>query len=460
MPQTLPSPDTLAAFSTQRDSADRLARTRPLTLSDQGSTAEADITVWIRTARRFQTVQGFGGAITDASAEVFSRLRPEPQEELLRAYFDPKTGLGYSMARTSIHSCDFSSDSYTYVDDGDTRLDSFDIAPDRRHRLPLLHRAVAAAGGTLPVLVSPWSPPGFMKDTGQMVRGGKLLPQYRAAWAQYFVRFIEAYEAEGIPVWGVTVQNEPAAVQTWESHILSAEEERDFLRDHLGPALARAGLADKKILVWDHNRDLAPERAHVIYSDPEAARYAWGLGYHWYETWRGGRAQPENLMEISRCYPNKQLLLTEACVEGFDPTHLGDWSHAERYGGQIIDDLNAGSAGWLDWNILLDERGGPNHVGNFCFAPVHLGPSGDLIYTPSFHYLGHFSKFLRPGAERVSCTTSFSELRATAFVDGDQVAILVMNATDEGIDYQLDVDGRRVGHRAPPHSLQTLVSGM
>lgn len=442
---------------TSRDHGERLAPQEKFTLEKGGSTYEADITVWVRTNQRFQTIQGFGGAITDASAEVFARLDEAQQEELLSAYFDPVQGIGYSMTRTSIHSCDFSSGSYTYVKDGDGTLDSFDVGSDRTYRIPLLQRAVAKAGGRLPLLASAWSPPGFMKDTGQMVQGGKLRPEFRSAWAKYFVRFIEAYAAEGLQVWGVTVQNEPAAVQTWESHLLSAEEERDFLRDHLGPELERAGHGDKKILIWDHNRDLAPERAHVIYSDPEAAKYAWGLGYHWYETWRGGEPQPENLMEVHRCYPDKGLLLTEACVEGYDPSRLHDWAHGERYGAQVIDDLNAGSAGWLDWNILLDERGGPNHVGNFCFAPVHYdGPRGELVFTPSFAYLGHFSKFLRPGAVRVSCTTSFSGLRATAFVRDDETTLVVMNGTSEGLKYQLDVDGVRGEHHAPPHSLQTL----
>lgn len=458
-PSTISPLEAVDVVSSARDAEARLSPARTLSLDDHGSTREADITVWVRTEHRFQTVLGFGGAFTDASAEVFARLDSTQQEALLSAYFDPKDGLGYSMARTSIHSCDFSSSSYTYIDEGDARLDSFDVAPDRTHRIPLIKRALAAAGGSLPLLASPWSPPGFMKDTGEMLRGGKLRPEFRSAWARYFVRFIQAYEAEGIPIWGLTVQNEPAAVQTWESHILSAEEERDFLRDHLGPELARAGYAEKKILVWDHNRDLAPERAHVIFSDAEASKYAWGLGYHWYETWRGADPQPENLLEIARCYPDKNLLLTEACVEGFDPSRLMDWANAERHGAQLIDDLNAGVVGWIDWNLLLDERGGPNHVGNFCFAPVHHdGPSGELVFTPSFYYLGHFSKFLRPGAERVSCTTSFSGLRATAFTDGGRVIITVMNASDHPIDYQLNLDGRRVSHRAPPHSLETLIA--
>ena len=187
------------------------------------------------------------------------------------------------------------------------------------------------------------------------------------------------------------------AVQRWESCIYTAEEERDFLRDYLGPTLEKEGLGDKNIVVWDHNRDLITNRANTIFEDPEASKYAWGIGFHWYETWTGGLPKYDNLKNIHESFPSKNLLFTEGCQEGFATERLHFWPNAERYGNSMINDFNSGVVGWTDWNILLDERGGPNHVANFCFAPIHADTkTGELIYTPTYYYIGHFSKFIKP----------------------------------------------------------------
>lgn len=171
------------------------------------------------------------------------------------------------------------------------------------------------------------------------------------------------------------------------------------MKNHLGPTMEQAGYGDRKIIVWDHNRDMMLHRAHVIFDDPEAAKYAWGMGFHWYETWAGFAPMVENVAAVAQAYPDKPLLLTEAAVEKFDPAKLQYWPNGERYGTAIINDLNHGAVGWTDWNILLDQNGGPNHVGNYCFAPVHADTrTGEVIYTPSYWYIGHFSKFIRPGA--------------------------------------------------------------
>ena len=161
------------------------------------------------------------------------------------------------------------------------------------------------------------------------------------------------------------------AKQRWESVIYTAEQERDFLKNHLGPTMQKQGLGDKKIIVWDHNRDLITQRAKTILDDPEAAKYVWGIGFHWYETWTGGDPMYSNVAEVARCIRSKPVLLTEAAIEKFTPERYQYWPNGERYGKSMINDFNSGAVGWTDWNILLDEHGGPNHVGNFCFAPVH-----------------------------------------------------------------------------------------
>jgi len=420
---------------------------------------EGDVSVFVDPGRTHQALLGIGGAITDASAEVFAQLPPAQQERLLRAYYDPVDGIGYTLARTPIHSSDFSSASYTYVAEGDAKLETFSVAHDRRFRIPLIRRAIAAAGGHLLMFASPWSAPAFMKTNASLVQGGRLRPEFADAWARYYTLFIRAYEHEGIPIWGITVQNEPMATQRWESMLYSAEEERDFLKNHLGPAMARAGLGDRKIIVWDHNRDLMTQRARVIFDDPEASRYAWGLGFHWYETWAGGAPMFANVGAVHRAWPGKHLLLTEATVEGFDPARMQSFANAERYGTALINDFNNGAEGWTDWNILLDDKGGPNHVGNFCFAPVHADTrSGELTFTPSYWYLGHFSKFIRPGAHRVDAASSRSNLLTTAFVNPDgSLAAVVMNSTDQPVDYRYFVGKDEAKVSIPAHAIQTLV---
>jgi len=402
---------------------------------------------------------GIGGAITDASAEVYAKLDKPTRAEFMKAYYDPKDGIGYTWARTTIHSSDFSSASYTYIKEGDAALKTFSIDHDRKYRIPMIKDAIAAAGGRLPMFASPWSAPAFMKDTGNMLHGGHLLPKYRDAWAQYYTKFIAAYEKAGIPIWGISIQNEPMAVQTWESMQYSAEEERDFLRDHLGPTMAKAGYGDRPIIVWDHNRDMMVHRAHVIFDDPEAAKYAWGMGFHWYETWAGFDPMFDNVAEVTRAYPDKPVMLTEATVEKFDPARYQYWPNGERYGTSIIHDLNGGSVAWTDWNVLLDEHGGPNHVGNFCFSPIHADTrTGKLIYTPSYWYIGHFSKFIRPGAKRVSAASSRSNLMTTSFINPDNsLATVVMNASDKAITYNFYVGEQSTQVDIPAHAIQTLV---
>lgn len=439
----------------------RITQTGKLVFKSIGQPTEREVSVFVNPNKSFQTLLGIGGAITDASAEVFAQLPKEKQHELLTAYYNIDDGIGYSLCRTPIHSSDFSSESFTYIAEGDKDLKTFSIDHDKTYKIPLIKKAIEAAGGSLLIYASPWSPPAFMKDNHNMLQGGKLLPEYYNAWALYYAKFIKAYQAEGIPVWGITIQNEPMAVQRWESCIYTAEEERDFLKYYLGPTLEREGLGDKNIVVWDHNRDLINHRANIIFEDPEAAKYAWGIGFHWYETWAGGEPLFSNIAKIKESFPDKNILFTEGCQEGFRSDRYQYWPHAERYGRSIINDFNNGTVGWTDWNILLNQEGGPNHVGNFCFAPIHGNTiKGDLIYTPTYYYMGHFSKFIRPGAKRISTSTSRSSLLSTSFINKDNSMVnVVMNQSDEAIDYNLYVGvSDAISINIPAHAIQTVIT--
>ena len=449
----------ITVYSTAYGTDQRLTVTDQIDFTKAVQPLETEYSVFVNPNKTFQTILGIGGAITDASAETFAKLPDDKKQELLDAYYHKTIGIGYTLARTHINSCDFSSESYSYIADGDKDLETFNIDHDKAFRIPLIQRAMKAAGNQLLLFASPWSPPAFMKDNRNMLRGGKLLPEYYQSWANYYVKFISAYEKEGIPVWGITIQNEPMATQTWESCIYTSEEERDFLKNYLGPTMNKEGLGAKKIIVWDHNRDLINQRASTIFEDSVASKYAWGIGFHWYETWTGGDPMFGNVAKVYEAYPSKNIFFTEGCNGPFTPEKYNDWENAERYGRSMINDFNAGTVGWTDWNILLDEMGGPNHVRNFCFAPIHADTrTGQLIYTPAYYYIGHFSKFIRPNAKRVSTASSRSPLLSVSFLNEDgKIVSIVMNVSDEPILYNLIIDPSEAELTILPHAIQTLV---
>lgn len=450
----------IQVYTTAENTNLRLSLSNNLISGSASQQKNSTVSIVIDAEKTDQTFLGIGGAITDASAEVFAKLSPKKQKEFLTAYYDKNKGIGYSLARTNIHSCDFSSDSYTYVSEGDKELKTFNIDHDRKYRIPLLKQAIETAGGKLTLFVSPWSPPAFMKDNNDILHGGVLLPEFAQSWANYYAKFIKAYEKEGIPIWGLTIQNEPMAKQRWESCIYTPEAERDFLKNFLGPTLEKEGLGGKNIIIWDHNRgDQLENRANLVFSDPEVSKYAWGIGFHWYETWNGGPSQFQSVGNVHRAFPNKNLLFTEGCVEKFDVAKFQFWGNAERYGLNMINDFNNGTVGWTDWNILLDQNGGPNHVGNFCFAPIHADTTKDeLIFTPMYYYIGHLSKFIQPNAKRIIQTISDQTLLCTSFKNPDgKIATIVMNQTDKDVVYNLITDILKTTITIPSHAIQTIV---
>jgi glucosylceramidase len=442
-------------YVTAKDTGQCLAKAGDVELADSPPINEKETYIFVDPSKKFQTVIGIGGALTDASAETFYKLPGDKRQEILTAYFDPQNGIGYTLGRTHIHSCDFSSESYTYVTNDDKQLDSFDISHDLKYRVPFIKEALATAGkNNFTLFVSPWSPPAWMKDNNDMLHGGKLKPEYYGSWARYYGKFIHAYEKEGIPIWGLTVQNEPLAIQTWESCNYTAEEERDFVKNYLGPALRKDGLSDQKIIVWDHNRSFMFQRASVILDDPAAARYVWGVGYHWYVD-----DSFENVKRVREAYPKTHLLFTEGCNGPFDLGKINDWQWGETYGKSMINDFNNGVEGWTDWNVLLDETGGPNHVQNFCFAPIHADvKTGKLYYMDSYYYIGHFSKFIRPGAKRIISSSSSDKLQTTAFLNPDgKIAVIVLNLSNEAQPFNFSVNGKSAKSSSPAHSIITLV---
>ena len=400
-------------------------------------------------------IVGFGGALTESAAHVLAQLPKGKREDVLRSYFDPAAGIGYTLARTHIGSCDFSLASWSLDDTADDRaLRHFSLAPMRKVQLPLIRDVQQIAGKErFRLLASPWSPPAWMKDNRSMLHGGSLREDCAAAWADCYVRFVKAMrEEEKIPVWALTVQNEPDATQPWESCLYTAREERDFIRDHLGPALEKARLGDVKLFGWDHNRDGLLERAVIMLGDPNCAKYLAGLALHWYRSEDYGASR-----QVLTRFPDKQILFTEGCVEG--GPHAGEWEPAERYARNMIGDLNNGVCGFIDWNIALDLQGGPNHAGNFCHAPVLVDTATGEVHTqPSFHYIAHFSKYIATGARRLQLAKKDKSLQTIAFAnpDGSRV-VVVCNPSDDARDFTLAVDDDVRACYVPARGMQTYV---
>lgn len=400
----------------------------------------------------YQKMIGFGGAFTESSAYNLSRINKEARMNAIKAYFDPSEGLGYTIGRVSIHSCDFSLNSYTYIEENDIELKTFDISRDEKLVIPLIKDAEMIAKQKINLLASPWSPPAFMKDNHSMIKGGKLLKEYYDVWAKYYVKFIEEYRKRELSIWGITVQNEPAAVQRWDSCIYTAEEERDFVKYHLGPIMKNSSASDVRILIWDHNRDIMVQRAKTVLEDKEASKYVWGTAFHWYES-----EAFENVGEVKRLFPDKGLLFTEGCQEG--GVHFGSINTGERYARSMIGDFNHFCQGYIDWNLFLDNTGGPNHVNNLCDSPliVDIFPE-KIIQQSSYYYIGHFSKYIRPNALRIHFENNHPFLKVTAFINQDQSKVVVLlNESELDTTTVLSDSNQTVEVAISKHSIVTVL---
>lgn len=440
-------------YLTRRDGSERLTRLNPVVMTPIENDDLEKASICIDDRVTYQEIEGFGGAFTEAAAVTLRKMPADKQREILHSYFDPQAGHGYTLCRTHINSCDFSTGNYAYCDqEGDFELKSFTIDRDWGALLPMIQEALLISNHGFKLFASPWSPPAWMKTTGKMNRGGKLKPECRDVWARYYARYIREYESEGVKIWGLTIQNEPMADQTWDSCLYTPQEEGNFIRDHLGPVLHREGYGHVKIIINDHNRDKIFERAKLIFDDAEAAKYIWGTGFHWY-----GPDQFENVQSVHEAWPDKKLLFTEGCQEG--GPHLGSWLTGERYARSMIEDLNHWTTGWVDWNLILDEQGGPNHVGNFCSAPILANTkTGEVLYQSSYYYIGHFARFIRPGAKRILSASAKEELKVTAFKnpDGTTVAV-ILNQSERDIPFILKWKNHGAELSAPRRSIQTVV---
>jgi glucosylceramidase len=397
-----------------------------------------------------QTFDGFGGAFTDSAGYVFSLMPPAERQALLNAYFDPINGAGYTLGRIPLDSCDFSLEHYEAMSDpNDRAFSSFSLSRSGKYILPLIAEAQKTLGKPIDFMGAPWSPPAFMKTTGKRNDGGALKPEYREFWADYLCVYIRELRKAGARVNALTIQNEPKAAQRWDSCVYTTDEEKEFLALFLLPALKKHGLADVELFLWDHNKERAYERARDIF--PSVSPLS-GLAFHWYS---GDHFEAVQL--IAERFPGKKLVQSEACIEYYRIDKNDVLTNAQKYAHDIIGDLNAGMTAFYDWNIVLDEEGGPNHVGNFCDAPFLFNTkTGVLEERASYAYLCHFSRYIRPGSKRIAFSRYTDALEMTAFraADGSIVTVF-LNRSERLLPVYLRIAGKVSAILLPPAAIST-----
>ena len=413
--------------------------------------AEMDFlhTVCLYPALTDQVFEGFGGAFTEAAALCWQSLPEERRTALLTDYFG-QDGLCYRLARTHAGSCDFALGNYTAANPQDSARD---FSRDDASILPMLRAAQQAAGQKLTLLLSPWSPPAWMKTNGDMNHGGRLRPECAAEYAALLADYAAHYRAAGMNVRLMSIQNEPEAEQIWDSCLFTAEEEGEFAARYLRGALDAAGLGDVRLLCWDHNKEALLRRAAGALGAGGAA--LGGIAFHWYT---GDHFEAVALAH--RLWPDKALYFTEGCVEYSRFDGASDLKKAEMYAHDILGNLTAGAAGSIDWNLLLDEKGGPNHVGNYCEAPLMLNGAGGYAKKGSYYYIGQFSRFIRAGARRIELSRWCAELEAAAFRNPDgSTAVVLLNRTDAALPACLAENGETplAAVAVQPHTITTLL---
>ena len=383
-------------------------------------------TIKINDKIKYQKILGFGGAFTEAAAYNFDKLPKLKQDEVINLYFG-EDSIGYTLGRIHINSCDFSLKSYTFDEcDGDYDLMCFDteVTHDNAIMIPFMIKAgIAVADKSnnedkLRLLSSPWSPPSWMKKPDKNTGNQSMLgsaeptcllddPKVHLAWANYISKFIDAYKKKGVSIWALTPQNEPEFAAPWEACSYNASAELDFINNYLGPTI-RQNHPEVLLLAFDHNKDHLFHWAKTMVDgtkkDKTGKDYVDGMAFHWYagenDRMLDGTYGYDALNLTHHYAKDKILLATEGC--SCPGVNINDWLRAERLSHDIIFDLLNYAQGWIDWNLLVDSNGGPNHVDNMCDAPIVLSSDYSTFHIqPKFYYMGHISKYIVPDSVRI-----------------------------------------------------------
>jgi glucosylceramidase len=415
-------------------------------------TAEA-VTINVNPATTYQTMVGFGGSFTDAGAFALNSLSAADRATVNALYFGP-SGANYEVCRSQMGASDFSTGLYSYDDQaGDYSLKNFSISHDVPNIL-LWEQQAVALNSDLKIFGSPWSAPGWMKSNNNMDNGGTLLANCDTTWALYFVKWYQAYKAAGVTPWGVTVQNEPAATQSWPSMIFSDVTERDYVKNYLGPMLARNNLGPNvlSLMFLDHNRDMMVQWANTFYSDATTSAMVWGEAIHWYD-------YQSLFSAVNTVYTNyhsqgKHILATEQCITGFNQNNPPSWANsAEQYAKDIFGDCSNGSEGWVDWNMILNTQGGPNVSNNWCEAGIMINTTAKTYQImPIYWYMAQFSKYVRTGAVRIGCTaTGANAPEVMAFKNPDSsYTVIAHNAAQTSYTGRVVMGGNQIEYNTDP----------
>ncbi len=436
----------------------------------------------LKIAEKKQTIIGFGGSFTEASAYLLNKLSKKNRDTIIEAYFG-ESGAKYSLTRTHMNSSDFSLDHYSYAPKvGDKLLKHFSVREDLDDIIPMIKDAKKVSKDGFKILASPWTAPPWMKDNASWV-GGKLLPEYYDTWALFFSKYAASYKNEGIDIWGFTVENEPLGNgNNWESMHYTPEEMTNFVQHHLGPQL-RKDYPDLKILGYDQNREHLKTWVDAQYKNEETSSYFDGTAVHWYASTY--HFYPEELQYAYQKAPNKYLIQSEACIDSEIPkwkedawywqknaTDWGwDWAPEKdkpmhpkyapvnRYARDIIGCLNNYVNGWIDWNMVLNKQGGPNWFKNWCIAPVIVDEENDEVYfTPLYYVMTHFSKFIRPEAKVFKVENTDKELMVTAAENKDgTIAVVIFNEKEAQKKIKLSLFQKSVNIDIKGKTIQTIV---
>lgn len=450
----------------------------------------------------FQTMEGYGCAMTETSCYLLSKMEPETRKEAIRCWFGPE-GMDARFVRIHMDSCDYSLSEYQAVADpvADPELTTFSIDRDRQYILPIMREVLEETGTQLSILLSPWSPPAAWKTAPELTEndaavyggmgmkvditrpgrcyGGRLKPEFYASWAKYLVKFVQAYLDEGMPVTMMSIQNEASAATPWDSCVWSGDQEKTFLKEHLYPAMEAAGLTDKiGLFIWDHNKERMIEHIDEMMQDGIGEMIE-GFAYHWYT---GDHFEALSMLQAK--YPDKVLMHSESCglhipgktvaydnlqVEADDslPADLlakeektpleMDFEDALCYAHDIIGDLNHGMNRWIDWNMMVDRTGGPRHVAGGFAAPLVYEEDGSFTKTVSYEYLKLIAKAVRPGAVRIGVSRYCSQAEAAAVRNTDGViSAILLNRTDRELPVVFRMKGQLCSTTLAPMSLTSV----
>ena len=441
----------------------------------------------------YQEIEGFGGALTETAAYLYSKMTEESKKQFLEEYFG-ENGQHYRFLRMHIDSCDYSLTEYQAVEDpiSDPDFTTFTIDRDRKYMIPMLKDAMAMTAVPFSVLLSPWSPPkqwktppakpkndaavygglpGFANpinyDEPSRCNGGSLKPEYYGAWAKYLAKYVQAYLDEGVPVTMMTLQNESVAATNWDSCVWTAAEQKTFLKDYLYPTFLEAGLVGKiGLYIWDHNKERMVDFARELIDDVTGPMLE-GIAFHWYS---GDHF--EDLGLAHELFPDKKLMLSECCalhppgkagfmgfsLPGGPTVREVDLYDAAAYAHDIIGNLNNGMSRWIDWNLCVDKNGGPRHVASGFGAPVCANEEdGTYRKLLTFDYIGHFSKYILPGAKRIAFSICDDKIDVTAAKNPDgTIVVVLLNRGVKDTFYAIRLEGKVIRLEVPAKTVNTV----